>query len=519
MSKLLYDDNNWSFDRMYRALEEIEIIGKEELRLDYYPIQIEIVDAEEMLNLYSSNAMPMMYPHWSFGKEYVHNKRAYDNGAQGLAFEIVQNVNPCICYCMDSNSMTMQTLVMAHAGIGHNAFFKNNYLFRKWTDASSILDYMMFARDYIIQCEETYGYEKVEEILDCCHSLSYNSIDRYQRPPELSIEEEKALQKDRERQRQQEVNILWNTTLPAKKDTIGTDERFPKEPEENLLYFLEKYSPVLEPWEREIVRIVRKLAQYWFPNMLTKTINEGFASFTHYNIMNRLWEKDLISDGARFEFIKSHTSVVYQPKYNDAIVMQNGGIIPIYSGINHYALGFDIFRDIKRMCQNPTPEDKEWFPDIVGSDWVETTKYSMNNFRDDSFIGQFLSPNLIRKWRMFHFNSEGAEYDYFTVNNIHNEDGYKEVRRRLARLNDFNTLMPNIAVWNVDMKGNRMAELRHFAHDRIPLAKMSHNALRNFKTLWGHDVLLKSIDKDEILDEVVLSDKLVLKQQPPKPKS
>ena len=45
--------------------------------------------------------------------------------------------------------MTMQTLVIAHAAFGHNHFFKNNYLFRQWTDADGILDYLTFARDYV----------------------------------------------------------------------------------------------------------------------------------------------------------------------------------------------------------------------------------------------------------------------------------------------------------------------------------------------------------------------------------
>ena len=180
---------------------------------------------------------------------------------------IVINSNPCISYLMEENTMAMQALVIAHAAYGHNSFFKGNYLFRMWTDASSIIDYLVYAKNYVAGCEERHGLDAVEELLDSCHALMNHGVDRYRRPSKLSLIQELARSKDREAYAQQQVNDMWRT-LPRKAEKAAGEKearRFPEEPQENLLYFIEKNAPLLEPWQREIVRIVRKVAQYFYP--------------------------------------------------------------------------------------------------------------------------------------------------------------------------------------------------------------------------------------------------------------
>ena len=98
-----------------------------------------------------------MYQHWSFGKHFLREEHLYRKGRRGLAYELVINSNPCITYLMEENTMAMQALVTAHAAFGHNHFFKNNYLFRQWTDAGAILGYLDFAKSYIAKCEERHG--------------------------------------------------------------------------------------------------------------------------------------------------------------------------------------------------------------------------------------------------------------------------------------------------------------------------------------------------------------------------
>ena len=158
--------------------DQTEVIDRTARRfgLDTYPNQLEIITAEQMMDAYASVGMPVNYRHWSYGKEFIATEKNYKRGHMGLAYEIVINSNPCISYLMEENTMAMQALVIAHAAYGHNSFFKGNYLFRMWTDASSIIDYLVYAKNYIAQCEERHGIDTVEAFIDVCLSVE-NLID------------------------------------------------------------------------------------------------------------------------------------------------------------------------------------------------------------------------------------------------------------------------------------------------------------------------------------------------------
>jgi len=369
------DSSEWTFELIN---EYEQVIGEiaDSYGLDTYPNQIEVIRSEQMMDAYASVGMPLGYNHWSYGKQFLSVEQNYKRGAMGLAYEIVINSNPCISYLMEENTMTMQALVIAHACYGHNSFFKGNYLFRTWTDADSIIDYLLFAKNYVQKCEERYGVETVEKLLDSCHALMNYGVDRYKRPYPVSIEEERIAQEEREAYRQQQVNDLWRTIPGAEKKQEESEACFPAEPEENLLYFIEKHAPTLEPWEREVVRIVRKVAQYFYPQKQTQVMNEGWATFWHYTLSNSLYDQGRVSDGFMIEFLQTHTSVIYQPDFDS----------PHYNGINVYTLGFAMMQDIRRICEAPTDEDRTFFPDFAGSDWLKTIKFAMANFKDESFI-------------------------------------------------------------------------------------------------------------------------------------
>ena len=149
----LPDPSDWTFELIERYHSAIAATA-ERFGLDTYPNQLEIISAEQMMDAYASVGMPVNYRHWSYGKEFLATERRYRRGHMGLAYEIVINANPCISYLMEENTTAMQALVIAHAAYGHNSFFKGNYLFRMWTDASSIIDYLVYAKDFIAQCEE-----------------------------------------------------------------------------------------------------------------------------------------------------------------------------------------------------------------------------------------------------------------------------------------------------------------------------------------------------------------------------
>ncbi|MBM2883503.1 SpoVR family protein [Chromobacterium phragmitis] len=477
--------SEWTFELVGEYDRAIREIAVDEFKLDVYPNQLEIITAEQMMDAYASVGMPVNYHHWSYGKHFVSTEKSYKRGQMGLAYEIVINSNPCIAYLMEENSMTMQALVIAHAAYGHNSFFKGNYLFRSWTDASAIIDYLVFAKSYIMKCEERYGIDEVEELLDSCHALMNYGVDRYKRPQKLSLAQEQARQEEREQYLQMQVNDLWRTIPKRDKDDSGKSApRFPTEPQENLLYFIEKSAPLLEPWQREVVRIVRKVAQYFYPQRQTQVMNEGWATFWHYTIMNRLYDKGMIADGAMLEFLQSHTNVVTQPPVTARW----------YSGINPYALGFSMYQDIKRICQEPTDEDRAWFPDLAGTDWRESLEFAMRNFKDESFISQYLSPKLIRDFRLFAIRDDDRD-DKLEISCIHDEEGYREIRNRLADQYNLGSREPNIQVWSVNVRGDRSLTLRHTMHNRRPLEEQSaQEVLKHVCRLWGFDVRLESVD-------------------------
>ena len=397
---------------------------------------------------------------------------------------LTHNCDPGICYLMDENTMTQQVMVMAHAACGHAAFFKNNVFFKQWTDPGSIIDYLDFAKKYINDCEEKYGYDEVEKILDACHALQDYGVDRYKKPKKLSIENELKRQQLREENNQKNINILWST-IPGDKKYSSTESNFyPKEPEENILYFIEKNAPKMPQWQREIVRIVRKIAQYYYPQRMTKISNEGFATFTHQYIMKRLHEKELIDDGSYMEFLACHSSVVYQPDYSSKH----------YSGLNPYALGSDILHDIQRICTTPTKEDEEWFSELIGKDWKDEVKYAAYNFRDESFIQQYLSPNLMRKWKLFKVH-DIASSQYMEIEKIHNDEGFRNIRSSLAKQQSLSYREPEILINHVNLTGSRQLYLRHNKHNNVGLEqKNMKKVLRYLEYLWGYSVTIDSIE-------------------------
>jgi stage V sporulation protein R len=495
----LFEGADWDFATLQRVHDACETVALSELGLSLYPNRIEVITAEQMLDAYSSVGMPLFYKHWSFGKHFTQHEELYRRGLRGLAYEIVINSSPCISYLMEENTATMQALVIAHAAFGHNHFFKNNYLFRQWTDAEGILEYLNFAKGYVARCEERYGHALVEATLDAAHALMSHGVYRYPGKKKLDLRGEEKRERERRAHGERTFNDLWRTVPvgPAKSLSELSVERrraLLGLPQENILYFLEKSAPRLLPWQRELLRIVRRIAQYFYPQGQTKVMNEGTATYVNYRIMGRLHEEGRISDGNFLEFLQSHTNAVFQPTYDD----------PRFSGFNPYALGFAMMRDIERIVTDPEDEDRHWFPEIAGTgDAMAVLRDLWANYRDESFIGQFLSPHLMRQMRLFHLHDDPAHAAGIRVDAIHNERGYRRLRGELARRYDVGWIDPNIEVVDVDLVGDRRLILHHsVVKGRLLAEADAKRVLQSLADLWGYDVLLREVGlADTVLKE------------------
>lgn len=494
---LLYSGSEWDFDLLRCAHDAIEEVALGELGLSVFRNQIEVITSEQMLDAYAAIGMPLMYSHWSFGKKFAREQMLYRKGAQALAYELVINSDPCVSYVMEENSMTMQALVIAHAAFGHNHFFKNNHLFRQWTRADRVLDDLSYAKRFIADCEQRHGLQAVESILDSAHALMSHGVSRYAPTKTIRLADRLAKAEAREDHIRSTYNDLWRTLPVGAKDRIEQEDDGGNAetssigtlnlPEENLLSFLAHHAPKLQDWQREVLEIVRRTAQYFYPQRQTKLMNEGCATFVHYEIMNRLYDLGRIDEGSMLEFLHMHSAVVAQPDFNHKR----------FSGINPYALGFAMMRDIKRICEQPDDEDRKWFPDFAGNDQpLATLRDAWSEFRDESFVLQFLSPHLIREMRLFAVCDQ-SEAPFLSVEAIHDEAGYREIRRRLASQYDLSKHEPEIEITAADLKGNRRLVLTHRVRNGRLLEKEECNrTLRHIANLWGYRVRLIESDSE-----------------------
>lgn len=332
--------------------------------LDCFEQHFEICSYEDMLCYEAYLGMPSHYPHWSFGKAYERQKSFYQYNLVGLPYELVINSNPCIAYLMQDNTLLTQILTMAHV-YGHNDFFKNNRLFKRDTRADMEID--MFQahanriREYIQ--DPSIGPEKVERILDAAHGLKF----QMSRHGELK--------------------------QPDKTErTEEASQAVPKRLQGDLLAYLAERGKLSE-WERDLIHIVRKEALYFLPQIETKIMNEGWASYWHYQLLNQL---DL-PQGLHLEFLKRHNLVV----------------CPHQGRINPYFIGFKIFEYLDKQ-----PGGREKIMAIRSED------------RDDSFIRRHLNQELCAELKLFSYDILG---DHIVVTEVSNEDGWKTVRDTLAQ--------------------------------------------------------------------------------------
>jgi stage V sporulation protein R len=230
---------------------------------------------------------------------------------------------------------------------------------------------------------------------------------------------------------------------------------------------------------------VRKVAQYFYPQRLTKVANEGAATFWHYTLLHELYDSGEVDDGFMIEWLANHSDVVTQPPFDSKY----------YRGINPYALGFSIYRDVRRICEKPTDEDRQWFPQLAGEPWIDSIQFAMANFKDESLIEQYLSPKVMRDMRLFLLHDDADDRSKYDVTAIHNEQGYQRLRQALAAQYRPEVHTPQIVVARSGDDADRALLLHHrVLGSRLLDADSVGAVLTHVKELWGFDVVLEEID-------------------------
>jgi stage V sporulation protein R len=425
----------------------------QEFGLDTYPQEFEVCDQNNMLGYMAYHGMPSHYPHWSFGKAYEQTKTMYDYGVTGLPYEMVINSDPCLAYLMRDNSLCLQILTIAHV-YGHNDFFKNNFTFTSATRAGETIASFKTRADRIRRYAEdpSIGAEAVELFLDAAHALSFNRR-RNQAIKKLDPAQQRERLIDAARPPHDPFASIHRRVEPEQPDL----RRTPLEPEEDLLLFIRDHNRDLLPWQQDVLTIVDEEARYFIPQIETKIMNEGWASYWHHRIMNSL---DLPQD-IRLEFMVRHNQV----------------ICPHPGGLNPYHIGFVVWHDIeKRFGKDDAAAGRRKIFEVRESD------------RDVSFLRRFLTEELMRELDLFTWKPRG---EHLVVNQIADEEHAEEVKQALLKQVGINGF-PTIRIKDADHRHGRGLYLVH-DHDSRDL-DMAHaeKTLEHIRALWGHSVYLET---------------------------
>ncbi len=438
---------DYSVNELKKWSRQIEEIA-EESGLDCYEQEFWFVSYEEMMSYEAYSGMPSHYPHWSYGKAYERIRTLNKYNLSGLPYEIVINSNPCIAYLMKDNSLLLQILTMAHV-YAHNDFFKNNRLFRLGTRAEHTVE--MFknhaerVRDYVK--DPSIGCIEVERVLNAAHAL------RYQCERIIGI---KKLQADELRERVKSSNKRSASDFPLlEPKPTYTDEpdlrRLPLEPEEDLLFFISTYGR-LEPWQKDIIDIVREETRYFIPQIETKIINEGWASFWHYMILKKLG----LPQKLYFEFLRRHNQIIK----------------PYEGRINPYFLGFKIFMDLYEKNDGNTQKIFE----------VRSVE------RDETFIRRYLTKELCAELKLFEYEKHGSEY---VVSEVADDKGWMKIRNTIASSTGFGSL-PVVRVIDWNQKENTLL-LEHMYDGRELDLQYANETLKHLVDLWEGRVILNTV--------------------------
>jgi len=435
---------DWTVDELQRWDEKIRE-KVEEFGLDCYRQEFELCDHHAMLGYMAYHGMPAHYPHWSYGKSFEKTKTLYDYGVSGLPYELVINSDPCLAYLMTDNSLTLQILTIAHV-YGHNDFFKNNFTFTSGTDAKETIGSFKARADRVRSYIEdpSIGDERVERVLDAAHALAFcmspNAAVR-----RLGVEEQ------RERARPSETGHDPFAVLHKRpEEPAPTTERFPPEPVSDILAFMRDHHPTLAEWERDLLDIVESETRYFLPQIETKIMNEGWASYWHHRILESL---DL-PHGVRMEFLVRHNQVV----------------CPHPGSINPYHLGFVLWHKIAER----DGEEAIW--KVRESD------------RDAAFLRRFLDAETMRELDLFSYEPKG---DKLVVDSVADEEHWADVKRKLiAQVGAGNN--PSIRITDADFNRRRELYLVHDHDGRDLHLGYAERTLQHLYTLWGRRVLLET---------------------------
>jgi stage V sporulation protein R len=434
-----------------------------EFGLDCYPQEFEVCDHVQMLGYMAYSGMPSHYPHWSYGKSYEKLKTLYDHGVSGLPYEMVINSNPALAYLMRDNSLALQILTIAHV-YGHNDFFKNNFNFQSTRAEFTLSTFKAHAQRVRTYVEDpSIGIEKVEQILDAAHALSLQCR-RNLAIRKLNVEADRERLLDAARPREDPFYTLHRRREYQEPNL----KKIPPSPEEDLLLFVRDYNPFLAEWEKDLLTIVHEEAQYFIPQIETKIMNEGWASYWHHQILNAL----PLPQDLHLEFLVRHNQVVR----------------PIEGSLNPYHLGLKMWEDIRRRYDDPSPAEERELRRAPGKG-LEQLFEARAADRDASFLRRFLTEELMREMDLFEYQPKGND---LVISEVADQEGWKKIKETLIKNVGMGSV-PTILVEDSGYSENRTLLLKHDHDGRDLHLEYAEKTLAYVHRLWGREVAIETV--------------------------
>ena len=425
--------------------------------LDPFPIHFEIVPAAMMYE-FGAYGLPGRFSHWTHGKAYHQMKTAYDYGLSKI-YELVINTDPCYAFLMEGNSLLQNKLVIAHV-IAHCDFFKNNVYFQQTN--RHMVESASASAERVRKYEFLHGALEVEKFLDAV----------------LSIQEH--IDSNIHVGRRPAVAHKADARKPAMKETpyddlfyIGSCERpqeapkakkVPEEPEEDLLLFIMEHAVGLEDWQLDIIDIVRSEALYFLPQIKTKIMNEGWASYWHSRILREI----NLTEEESVEFARLHSSVLAPSRRN----------------INPYYVGMKMLEDVEKRWEEPNEDEKQRF-DRQGGEGRQKIFDVRSTESDVSFLRNYLTKQLVEDLDLYIYKREGGQWRIV-------EKDWEKVRDALVNA-AANMGRPRIVVEDGDYCGNRELYLKHIYEGQELDIGYAEKTLREVYALWGRTVHLETV--------------------------
>ncbi len=447
-----------------RVVEEITEIALG-FGLDPFPMRYEICPPD-IIYTFGAYGMPTRFSHWSFGKTFNRMKMQYDLGLSKI-YELVINNNPSYAFLLEGNSLIQNKLIIAHV-LAHTDFFKNNFYFSKTN--RGMVESMSATAERIRKYEMQYGKEVVEDFLDAALAIQEH-IDPNLLTPKLKWSKDEADSGKKKKGRESEYDSLWRLDQyinsngeKGEADNEKKEKKFPPQPEKDILLFIEEYSNHLESWQRDILTMIREEMLYFWPQIETKIMNEGWASYWHARILR---EMDLTEEET-IEFAKLNSSVVQ----------------PSRTSINPYYFGLKVFEDIEKRWDNPTEEEQKLHGRKKGQGRKKLFEVRETE-RDISFIRNYMTKELVKELDLYLYQKKGNEW-------VIVEKDWEKIRDQLVQTK-VNGGFPYLVVENGDYLRNGELYLKH-QYEGIELdIRYLEKTLPYLFQLWGRMVHLETV--------------------------